>query len=388
MGKPHQLSTRAVHAGREDLTDLGIHAAPLDLSTTYPSRNMREEADRLDVLSQGGQDGGLPIYGRISNPTVERFEKALAELEGADSSVAFATGMAALSACVLATVSAGKPHIVAVRPLYGTADYLLDSGLLGATTTFVSPNEVAGAITPETGLVIVESPANPTLNEVNIREIAAACGDVPLLVDNTFASPALQRPIEHGASIVLHSATKYLGGHGDVMGGVVACNDEFAQGLRAVRGATGGILHPLGGYLLLRGLTTLPIRMKAASENARVLAERLSDHPAVAKVFYPGLNADRPKDQMMGGGALVSFEVVGDPADVIAGVRLVTPAVSLGSVDTLIQNPASLSHHIVESDVRNGVGISDKLLRMSVGIEDVDDLWDDLAHVLDGMPTR
>lgn len=385
MAKPHHLVTRAVHAGREDLTDAGVHAVPIDLSTTYPSREMQAEADRLDLLTTGARDDGMPVYGRVGNPTVDRFEEALASLESTEAAVAFASGMAALSACLLAVASAGKPHIVAVRPLYGTSDFMLESGLLGVTTTFVNPSEVASAIRPDTGLVIVESPANPTLNEVDIRKLVKDCGDVPLLVDNTFATPVLQRPIELGAAIVLHSATKFIGGHGDVLAGVIACDEEFARVLRNVRYATGGMLHPLSGYLLLRGLSTLPIRMRAASENARILAERLSSHPAITAVHYPGLNPDRPADQMDGGGAMVSFEVSGDPADVIGGVKLITPAVSLGSVDTLIQSPAAISHHIMEPNVRQGIGISDKLLRMSVGVEHVDDLWDDLSQTFAGM---
>lgn len=385
MGEPHHLMTRAVHAGREDLTDLGLHAVPIDLSTTYPSREMHTEAERLDLLVTGARDDGMPVYGRVGNPTVDRFEAALASLESTEAAVAFASGMAALSACLLAVASAGKPHIVAVRPLYGTSDFMLESGLLGVTTTFVNPDEVAAAIRPDTGLVIVESPANPTLNEVDISKLVKDCGDVPLLVDNTFATPILQRPVEHGASIVLHSATKFLGGHGDVLAGVIACDEEFARVLRNVRYGTGGMLHPLSGYLLLRGLSTLPIRMRAASENARILAERLSGHPAVTAVYYPGLNADRPANQMESGGALVSFEVSGDPADIISGVRVITPAVSLGSVDTLIQSPAAISHHIMDPDVRKGVGIADSLLRMSVGIEHVDDIWNDLSATLEGM---
>lgn len=385
MGEPRHLNTRAVHAGREDLTDLGLHAVPIDLSTTYPSRDMQGEADRLDLLTTGARDEGMPVYGRVGNPTVNRFEDALASLESCEAAVAFSSGMAALSACLLAVASAGKPHIVAVRPLYGTSDYLLESGLLGVTTSFVKPDEVAAAIRPDTGLVIVESPANPTLNEVDIRQLAKVCGDVPLLVDNTFATPVFQRPKELGAAIVLHSATKFLGGHGDVMAGVIACSEEFARGIRNVRYATGGNLHPLSGYLLLRGLSTLPIRMRAASDTARELAQRMTDHPAISAVYYPGLNPDRPIDQMEGGGSLVSFEVTGDPADVIGGVKLITPAVSLGSVDTLIQNPASISHHIMDADVRQGIGISDKLLRMSVGLEHVDDLWDDLVQTFSGM---
>ncbi|RSM65314.1 cystathionine gamma-synthase [Kibdelosporangium aridum] len=365
------LDTRAIHAGRDDLVDLGVHAIPLDLSTTYPARDSSAEAARLDVLATGEMDGGLPIYARVSNPTVARFETALAELEGCEAGVAFASGMAALSACLLAAVVQGKPHVVAVRPLYGTTDHLVASGLLGTFVTWASPDEVAQAIRPDTGLVIVESPANPTLTEVDIARLAEAAGDVPLLVDNTFATPVLQRPAEHGAKIVLHSATKFLGGHGDVMGGIIACDEEYARVLRQLRFVTGGILHPMAGYLLLRGLSTLPVRIRAASANAAELAKRLKDHPKVERVHYPKL-----------GGALVSIEVAGDPLPVIAAVRVFTPAVSLGSVDSLIQHPGSLTHRIMEPDDRKDAGISEQLLRLSVGLEDVEDLWQDIDQAL------
>ncbi|QSB05424.1 trans-sulfuration enzyme family protein [Natronoglycomyces albus] len=387
MTQPHSpasFATRAVHAGRDDLTELGVHVAPIDLSTTYPAADSAAEAMRMDEFAAGAQPAGSPIYARLHNPTVARFESALAELENAEASVAFASGMAAMTACLLAASQGNqKTHVVAVRPVYGGTDLLLNSGLLGTNVTWVDADKVAAAIQPDTGLVIVETPANPTLTELDLAQVAHACGDVPLLVDNTVATPVLQRPLEHGASIVLHSATKSLGGYGDVVGGIVACSETFARGLRSVRIATGGILHPLAGYMLLRGLATLPIRVRHASENAHELALRLQADERVAHVYYPGLNADRPgTNQMSGGGSLVSFETVDDAKDVVLGVNLITPAVSLGSVDTLIQHPASLTHHVVNSDDRAACGISDKLLRLSVGLEDVDDLWADLDQAL------
>ncbi|MBS2965688.1 PLP-dependent transferase [Actinocrinis puniceicyclus] len=376
------LATRAVHAGRDDLADLGLHAAPLDLSTTYPSRDSRGEAERLDAFGAGEVPPGPPVYARIGNPTVARFENALAELEGCEAAVAFASGMAALSACLLAAVGAGKPHVVAVRPLYGSTDHLLGCGLLGTEVTFAEPEKAAAALRPDTGLVMVESPANPLLTEVDLRALAEAVAPVPLLADNTFATPVLQQPARHGARLVLHSATKFLGGHGDVLGGVVACDEEHARVLRQVRFLTGAVLHPLAGYLLLRGLSTLPLRVHTASATAAVLAQRLAGHPAVSRVYYPGLSHGRSAGQMAGGGALVSFETVGDPHAAIGAVRLITPAVSLGSVDTLIEHPASISHHILDPQARAANGISDRLLRMSVGLEDVEDLWDDLDRAL------
>jgi methionine-gamma-lyase len=372
------LATEAVHAGREDLAAMGLHAAPLDLSTTYPSHDSRAEAARIDAFAAtGARPAGPPVYSRLDNPTVARFEDALARLEGTESAVAFASGMAALTAVVLVRSAAGLRHVVAVRPLYGCSDHLLSSGLLGTEVTWTDPDGVAGAIRPDTGLVMVETPANPTLAELDLAAVAEACGAVPLLVDNTFATPVLQRPHEQGARVVLHSATKYLGGHGDVLGGVVACDEEFARQLRQIRFATGGVLHPLAGYLLLRGLSTLPVRVRAQSATAAELARRLAADPRVTTVHYPGI-----------GGAMVAFEVVGDPHEVIAGVDLITPAVSLGSVDTLIQHPGSISHRIVGESGRGAGGISDALLRMSVGLEDVEDLWNDLDAALSGRPAR
>lgn len=284
------LATEAVHAGRDDLARQGLHAPPIDLSTTYPSYDSRGEAARIDAFATDGADPvGPPIYGRLGNPTVARFETALARLEGTESAVAFASGMAALSAVLLARSAMGLRHVVAVRPLYGCSDHLLTAGLLGTEVTWTDPAGITDALRADTGLVMVESPANPTLAELDLRAIAHACGSVPLLADNTFATPVLQRPAEHGARLVLHSATKYLGGHGDVLAGVVACDEEFAGQLRQIRFATGGVLHPLAGYLLLRGLSTLPVRVRAASANAAELARRLAADPRVARVRYPRL---------------------------------------------------------------------------------------------------
>ncbi|MCK8678548.1 MULTISPECIES: PLP-dependent transferase [Streptomyces] len=370
------LATEAVHAGREDLAAQGLHAVPLDLSTTYPSADSRAEAARIDAFAAtGARPDGPPVYARLDNPTTARFETALARLEGTESAVAFASGMAALTAVLLVRASKGLRHVVAVRPLYGCSDHLLEGGLLGTEVTWTDPAGIADAIRPDTGLVMVETPANPTLAETDIRAVAHSCGEVPLLVDSTFATPVLQRPVEHGARIVLHSATKYLGGHGDVLGGVVACDEEFAADLRRIRFATGGVLHPMAGYLLLRGLSTLPVRVRAASATAADLARRLSADPRIARVHYPEI-----------GGAMVAFEVYGDPHEVIAGVRLITPAVSLGSVDTLIQHPASISHRIVDEGDRRAAGVSDRLLRLSVGLEDVEDLWRDLTEALSPRP--
>ncbi|CAM5436569.1 O-succinylhomoserine sulfhydrylase [Streptomyces californicus] len=296
---PRALATEAVHAGRDDLASLGLHAPPIDLSTTYLSDDSRAEAMRIDAFATtGARPDGPPVYARLDNPTTARFETALARLEGAESAVAFASGMAALSAVLLARASQGLRHVVAVRPLYGCSDHLLGAGLLGTEVTWTDPAGIADAIRPDTGLVMIETSANPTLAEIDIRDVAHACGSVPLLVDNTFATPVLQRPLEHGARIVLHSATKYLGGHGDVLGGVVACDEAFAATLRQVRFATGGVLHPLAGYLLLRGLSTLPVRVRAGFGERRRTRPQAHRRPPDRPRALP---ADRRRDDLLRG---------------------------------------------------------------------------------------
>ncbi|WP_329740764.1 trans-sulfuration enzyme family protein [Dyella sp. A6] len=386
---PFHPQTLAVHAGREDFAELGVHAPPLDLSTTYPVRDLATGTESFDALVGGAATAANPIYARLHNPTVARFEAAFAQLEGTSDAVAFGSGMAAMSACLLAAGQRGR-HVLAARPLYGTSDHLLNSGLLGIETRWVEPAGIAAAIDADTALVIIETPANPTLDLVDIAAVVRAAQGVPVLVDSTFATPVLQQPAAQGAALVLHSATKFIGGHGDVIAGVVACDSAWAGALRQVRAATGGLLHPLAAYLLHRGLPTLGLRVLQAQENAQRLAEMLERHPAVAKVCYPGLgtvaNAQLVGSQMRGPGSLMAFELHGGhaaAATVMASVALATPAVSLGSVDTLIQHPAGLTHRVLDADTQQRCGITPGLLRLSVGIEHVDDIWADLAQALD-----
>lgn len=381
------LETRAVHAGMEGVAESGSHVPPIDLSTTNPLPGVEAGGDSYENLATGGvlHPGDSAVYQRLWQPGVARFERALAGLEGTEESVAFATGMAALSACLMAAVSAGTPHIVAVRPLYGGTDHVLAMGLMGTTVTWAAPDAIAQAIRPDTGLVILETPANPTLELVDIADAVRQAGEVPVLVDNTFASPVLQRPAEHGARLVLHSATKYLGGHGDVMGGVVATDDEWATRLRGLRALTGGLLHPFAAYLLHRGLRTLPIRVRAQQETAETLAVRLQHHPAVRRVMYPGLPGQDPLGllgrQIDGPGSLISLDL-GDYDRAVRfteACRLVSHAVSLGGVDSLVQHPASLTHRPVESAAKPHAGV----VRLSIGLEHVDDLTADLMNALD-----
>lgn len=380
-----RFDTLAVHAGREDFEALGVHAAPLDLSSTNPVRDLEAGGASLEALALGGHPQGSSVYARLHNPTVARFEGALAQLEGAEEAVAFSSGMAAVTAALMAAHQRGK-HVVAVRPLYGGTDHLLASGLLGLEVSFVDPDGVRAALRPDTSLVIVETPANPTLQLVDLADIVAQAGKVPVMVDNTFATPVLQRPLELGATLVLHSATKFLGGHGDVIAGVIATNADWATELRKVRVITGNILHPLAAYLLFRGLPTLPLRVRAAQASAIELAKKLASHPEVSAVHFPGMDATGIcAKQMKGPGSVLAFEVKGgfEAAKVLmASVKLMTPAVSLGSVDTLIQHPAALTHRVVDPEAKQHCGISAGLIRLSVGLEDVTDLWQDLDQAL------
>ncbi|AEW93185.1 MULTISPECIES: trans-sulfuration enzyme family protein [Streptomycetaceae] len=384
---PHRTDTAAVHAGRRDLRQLGVHVPPLEMSTTNPLPCVERGGASYEALAGGGlpPGDGSHVYQRLWNPTTARFEEAVAELEGCAQAVAFSSGMAAITACLLAARSCGKGHVVGVRPLYGGTDHVLASGLLGTEVSWARPERVAEALRPDTGLVIVETPGNPTLELVDIAAVADRCGDVPLLVDNTFATPVLQRPAEHGATLVVHSATKYLGGHGDVLAGVVATDEEWATRLRPVRALTGGVLHPLAGYLLHRGVQTLPLRVRHQSASARRLATWLTGHPAVERVYYPGLPQCDPAGlvgrQMSGPGAVVAFTVRGGGAAAAAtadACELITHAVSLGGVDTLIQHPASLTHRPVTPDARPDAAV----LRLSVGLEDPADLCEDLDRAL------
>lgn len=381
------IDTRAVHAGREDLRALGVHVPSIDLSTTYPLTDVESGGESYELLATGGRPGADSnnVYQRLWNPNVDRFERALAELERCEEAVAFASGMAALSACLLAAVTAGTPHIVAVRPLYGGSDHVLATGLLGTRVSWAEADSIGEHIRPDTGLIIVETPANPTVELVNIAAVVAQAGTVPVLVDNTFATPILQQPRNQGAALVLHSASKYIGGHGDVLGGVVATSPEWAVRLRQVRALTGGLLYPLAAYNLHRGLQTLPVRVRAQQAGAIEVARWLGEQSSVDKVFFPGLEGSDPDGligtQMSGPGSILAFRMRAGfhaASEVASGCHLITHAVSLGGVDSLIQHPAALTHRPVAPEARPAASV----LRIAVGLEDPQDLIDDLAKAM------
>lgn len=385
-----RLETLAVHGGMSGVRESGSHVPTIDLSTTNPLADVISGGESYENLATGGtlEDGASAVYQRLWQPGVARFEESLAALEKTSGAVAFASGMAALSACLLATAAAGKPHIVALRPIYGGTDHVLATGLLGTTVSWTDQAGIAAAIRPDTGLIILETPANPTLELVDIAAVCAAAGDVPVLVDNTFASPVLQQPAAHGATLVLHSATKYLGGHGDVMGGVVASNPEWVSRLRQIRALSGGLLHPFAAYLLHRGLRTLPVRVRAQQDTASQLAFMLEGHPALARVYYPALPGQDPQGllarQLHGPGSLIALDLRGGydaAARFTEACQLITHAVSLGGVDSLVQHPASLTHRPVEASAKPHASI----VRLSIGLEHVDDLAADILQALDAV---
>jgi hypothetical protein len=283
-------TTRCCHAGRDDLARLGVHAPPLDLSSTYPLHDLEAAESAFGAFERGEVREHMPIYARLHNPTVGRFERALAELEGTEAAVAFASGMAAVTACLLAAREAGG-HAVAVRPVYGGTDALLASGLLGLDVAWARADEVGRAMRPSTALVLVESPQNPTLGLVDIGAIVEAAAGVPVLVDNTFATPVLQNPARHGASLVLHSATKYLGGHGD-------CGRGSGRELRSGRTQTAPHPSPHRGRDAPAGGIPAPSRAphaaaaRAAGTGAGVGARLWADlERALDQAHAPGAKA-------------------------------------------------------------------------------------------------
>ena len=345
------------------------HVEPIDLSTTYRTPHLDEAGRSMERLAAGEASADNPIYARLLNPNVRAFEEQMAFVERGEDAVAFASGMAAISALLLAARRRGG-HIVAVPPLYGGTHHLLTSGLLGTTVSWAEPEDVGATVGPDTALVLVESPANPTLAVVDIARLARVARPAALAVDSTFATPVLQQPILHGATLVIHSATKFLGGHGDAMGGVVVSSDRLWA-------------------KEMRGLQTLPLRVRAQQETARQLVRRLARHPEVMEVLYPGRgDADSRAivaRQMSGPGSLFGLRLTGGAtrADAFIGVlRLATPAVSLGSVDTLVQRPAALTHRAMDGEARARARIPDELIRVSVGAEDVEDLWEDFERAL------
>jgi methionine-gamma-lyase len=343
----------------------------------------------------GGEKFGY-MYTRYGNPTVRALEEKVAALEGGEAALAFSTGMAAISSAIMGYVKAGD-HVVATRMLYGAAYNFLNTKLprMGAATTFVPSSraeDLERAIQANTRLIYFETPSNPTLEIVDIAALASMAKrrGIPTMIDNTFASPALQRPLELGATVAVHSATKYLCGHGDAMGGVVIGPKDYISFLiHEVIRDYGGVISPFNAWLILRGIRTLHLRMPAHCANAQKVAEYLAQHARVERVNYPGLPAhpghEIAKTQMSAFGAMMSFEVKGgyeSGKKVMNRVQLFSRAASLGDTRSLIVHSASTSHRAVPRAERLAMGITDGLVRLSVGVEAVEDLIGDLDEAL------
>jgi cystathionine gamma-lyase len=375
------FATRAIHAGQQPDPATGAVVVPIYQTSTYAQ----------DAL---GKHRGYE-YSRTGNPTRAALETCIAALEGGAHGLAFASGMAA-EAAIMQLLKPGD-HTVAVDDLYGGSYRLFRRVLepMGLTFSFVDGTDLTAvekSLTDRTRMVWVESPTNPLLKLVDIEAVSklAHAREALLVVDNTFMSPYFQRPLSLGADIVVHSATKYLGGHSDVIGGTLVVNrDDLFERLSFLQNAVGGVPGPMDAWLVLRGIKTLAVRMREHENNARQVAAFLVDHPKVARVFYPGL-ADHPqrdlaRRQMSGFGGMISFEVKGglEPARrVVERTRLFTLAESLGGVESLIELPAAMTHASIPAETRRAHGVADGLVRASVGIEDAADLISDLDRAL------
>ncbi len=384
------FNTKTIHAGSRPDPATGSHAAPIYQTSTFVFKDVDQGARRF-----AGEEEGY-IYTRLGNPTETELENKIAALEDGEAAAAMASGMAAVSAALLAALKKGD-HIVADECLYGCTFDFITTMLpeYGVEVTLVDasdPDNVRKAIRPNTKVLYFESPGNPTLKLVDIAAVSAVAHEhgITVMMDNTFMSPYCQRPLELGADVVIHSATKYIGGHGDVIAGIIVGSKDFISTVKTTTLKNlGGVISPFDAWLLIRGLKTLGIRMERHNSNAMKVAEFLEKHPAVEKVYYPGLPSfpqhELAKKQMHGFGGMICFELKGglEAGKILMNnLNIITLAVSLGCVDSLIEHPASMTHSLVPQEDRLRAGITDGLVRLSVGIEDADDIIADLDQAL------
>ena len=390
-GRRSGFATRQIHAGGHPDPHTGSLSMPIYQTSTFAMRDAEHGAELFAHHGKGY------VYTRLGNPNPGVVEEKVADLEGGEAAVATASGMAAISAALMTILQAGD-HVVAGRVLYGCTHSLLADGLtrFGIATSFVDTTDVEAvraAMRPDTRVVFLETPANPNLELTDVAAVAEVAHQhgALVVVDNTFCTPYLQRPLELGADVVVHSATKYLNGHGDVIAGFVVGRAELMDRVRelGLKDLTGAVLGPFEAFLVLRGMKTLSYRMEAHCANAQRVAEFLDGHPLVEKVIFPGL-PDHPQHelalrQMSGPGGVVSFEVAGGreaAVRLIDAVRLISIAVSLGDIESLIQHPATMTHASYGEEARAAAGISEGLVRLAVGLEDPQDLIADLDQAL------
>ena len=390
------ISTKAIHAGKTKDEQYGSHIMPIYQTSTFTFDDCKQGGDRFAGLESGH------IYSRLGNPTTDALEVKLAALEGSEACVAFGSGMGAITS-TLWTICKQGDHIVADKTLYGCTFVLLSQGMTryGVEVTFVDMsdiNNLKNALRKETAVVFFESPANPTMKIVDIEAVAdvahAHNPDIKVVIDNTFATPVLQQPLSLGCDVVIHSATKFLNGHGDVIAGCVCGKADFLTDVRlfGLKDMTGAVIGPFEAFLVLRGLKTLDVRIQRHCSNALELVDYLGSHPKVEKIYFPGLEShpdhEVAKKQMSSFGSLLSFEVKGGKE---AGIKLLDNmqmcalAVSLGDTETLVEHPASMTHSTYDAQSLKEAGVSEGLIRVSVGLENIEDIIADFEQSFAGI---
>ncbi len=393
INKNMGFATRQIHAGK-DKNSAGALCTPIYQTSTFEFDSVEQGGARF-----AGQEEGY-IYSRLGNPTVARVEAILAELENGEAALCTASGMGAITSAIWSAVEAGD-EIIASDTLYGCTYALLSHGItkFGVNVNFIDMADLdalKAALNEKTNVVYLETPCNPTLKVIDIAEVSRIAHEynpgIRVIVDNTFATPYLQRPLDLGADTVVHSATKYLNGHGDVIAGVIVGKADYIATCRmfGVKDMTGAVMSPFNAFLMQRGLKTLDIRMDRHCANAMKVAKFLHDHPAVEKVYYPGLEDfegyEIAKKQMSKPGAMMSIELKADRARVAAALNkleLCTIAVSLGDAETLVEHPASMTHSTYTAEELKASGISEGLVRISIGLEDPEDVIADFKKVFD-----
>lgn len=393
MSRYKHFETSAIHTGYSPEELNGSLSTPIFQTATF-SFDSAEQGERRF----SGEEEGY-IYTRLGNPTVRVLEERIAALEGGERGIAFSSGMAAI-ASVLISLTKAHDHIIATAGVYGGSYSLLSMlkekyDILTDYSAMESKEEIKSLIRPKTACIFIETPINPTMKLIDIQMVAEVAKeyDIPVIVDNTFSTPYLQRPLELGADVVIHSATKYIGGHGDVIAGLVVGKEKFINQLKlSTLKDIGGVLSPFNAWLLLRGMKTLAVRMERHCDNAEKIFTKLKNHNMVANVYYPGdPNSGQSsvlKKQMKRGGGMISFEIKGTKEDAqlfLNNLSVIRLAVSLGDVDSLIEHPATMTHANIPKEEREAMGISDQLIRLSVGLEHWEDIWADLNQALNRM---
>jgi methionine-gamma-lyase len=387
------METAVIHTGYESQQHFGSLTPPIYQSSTFTFESAEQGENRF----AGNEDGY--IYSRLGNPTVRVLEERIAALEEGERGLAFGSGMAAVSAILLALTKSGD-HIICTQGLYGCTFGLLQMmkgkyNILHDFSMMDTEESIEKYITPQTTVIYVETPINPTMKLIDLEMVVkvAKKNNLQVVVDNTFCSPYLQKPLTLGCDFVVHSATKYICGHGDVVAGLAVGKKEIMDDIAmSTQKDIGGIISPFDAWLLLRGMKTLPIRMDRHSENAEKIAEQLKSHPVVEEIFYPGDKSNPQisimEKQMKKPGGLISFTVKGSKQQaqkLMNQLKLIKIAVSLGDAETLIEHPATMTHAVVPEDSRTEMGITDNLLRLSIGLEAWDDIWNDLKQALNSL---